>query len=95
LTYAHVPSELRQKIDEKAEVMVMVGYSLRSKGYRLYKPKHSKVVVRRDVVFDESKLGLPALASNQSENNSETFTTDLPSTKDRQIPLRRCSKNRI
>jgi len=71
----------------------MVGYSLRSKGYRLYNPKQSKVVVRRDVVFDESKLGLPALVNNQSENNSETFTTDLPSTKVRQIPLRRSERN--
>jgi len=73
--------------------MVVVGYSLSSKGYRLYNPKDGKVVVGRDVVFDESKLGLPALANRHGEKNSETFTTDLPSIKDKPITLRRSQRN--
>lgn len=44
------PSELRQKLDHKAETMTHVGYSLRSKGY----PVKRDIVVRRDVIFDES-----------------------------------------
>jgi len=92
LAYAHVPSELRQKLDEKAEAMVMVGYNLKSKGYRLYNPKDGRVVVSRYVIFDENKLGLPALANRQGENNSETFTSDLPSTTKKPIPLRRSER---
>jgi hypothetical protein len=37
--YAHVPNQLRQKLDEKAETMIHVGYSVRSKAYRLYNPQ--------------------------------------------------------
>ena len=59
LAYAHIPDELRRKLDPKAEVMVFVGYSRQSKAYRLYDPASKQVVARRDVVFDESKLGLP------------------------------------
>ena len=33
--FANNPNELRQKFDEKAEQIIMVGYSFRSKGYCL------------------------------------------------------------
>lgn len=75
LTYAHVPTELRQKLDDKAENMVMVGYSLRSKAYRLYNPATNKVVVRRDVIFDESRLGLPKPEPESAPN--DTLPVDL------------------
>ena len=68
--YAHIPNELRQKFDEKAEQLVMVGYSLRSKGYRLLDPVTNKIVVRRDVVFNETELGLLRPMSNDDETVS-------------------------
>ena len=67
--YAYVAPELRQKLDDKAETMIHMGYSLRSKGYRLYDLEKRNIVIRRDVIFDESKLGMPA-SSPVGEDNS-------------------------
>ena len=54
LAYAHVPDQLRQKLDVKSSNMIMVGYGLN--GYRLRDPSNDKIVTRRDVVFDESQV---------------------------------------
>ena len=53
IAYAHIPDEKRQKLDKKAEKLRFVGYSLSSKGYRLYDEVSKQVVIRRDVVFNE------------------------------------------
>ena len=56
VSYAHVPCELRSKLDDRAEKMVFVGYSTRAKAYRLYDMASQKIVTRRDVVFDETSF---------------------------------------
>mgnify|MGYP000544772057 FL=1 len=53
LAYAHVPTKLRSKPNPKAKTCIFVGYSEEQKGYRCYKPLTRKVVVSRDVIFDE------------------------------------------
>lgn len=77
LAFAHVPDQLRRKLDEKADKMIFVGYSLRSKAYRLYNPLTKKIEVRRDVVFDETKLGMPKSTVKPEEARSETLEVDL------------------
>ena len=57
MAYAHVPDALRQKLDKKAEKLRSVGYSRNSKGYRLLDEKTQKVIVRRDVTFNETDFG--------------------------------------
>ena len=54
IAYALVPSEQREKFDEKGEKYIFIGYSDESKGYRLYNPSTNKFVVSRDVIFDEA-----------------------------------------
>lgn len=49
--YAHVPKELRRKLDEKAVEFLFVGYSEESKGYRLLDKNTNKIKISRDVVF--------------------------------------------
>lgn len=49
-----VPYERRIKLDEKTKC-VMFGVSKESKAYRLYEPKTKKVIISRDVKFDEGK----------------------------------------
>ena len=53
MAYAHVPDNQRTKLDKKAEKMRFVGYSIQPRGYRLMNEKTHKVVIRRDVAFNE------------------------------------------
>jgi hypothetical protein len=55
LAYVHVPDALRKKLDPKGVKCVHLGISNESKDYKLYDPLHKKIIVSRDVVFDESK----------------------------------------
>ena len=56
LAYVHVPIQRRCKLDDKSEKHAFVGYDKQSKGYKLYNPNTRKVIVRRDVEFDEEGL---------------------------------------
>ncbi|KAH0636480.1 hypothetical protein KY289_036395 [Solanum tuberosum] len=53
ITYAHVPHQGRAKLDDRSVKYVFIGYDASSKGYKLYNPSNNKVVVSRDVEFDE------------------------------------------
>lgn len=52
--FAHVPDQLRRKLDQKATESVLVGYCETSKAYRLWNPATRKLIISRDVVFDEN-----------------------------------------
>lgn len=54
VAYAHILKQEREKFDEKGVKNIFVGYSNESKGYHLYNPKTNKIVISRDVIFDES-----------------------------------------
>ena len=55
LTYSHVPSEKRTKLEPTVEMGIFVGYDETSKAFRIYLPSHRKVVARRDVKFEEER----------------------------------------
>ena len=55
VAYAHVPEELRIKLDDRSQKCIFVGYSEESKAYRLYNPITKKYVISRDVVFKEEE----------------------------------------
>jgi len=55
VAYAHVPNELRKKLDDKGEKCIFVGYSDESKTYKLYNPSTKKVIISRDVHFIEEE----------------------------------------
>ena len=54
LCYLHVPFIKRGKLDERVEKGVFVGYAVESKGYRIYSLSRMKIVISRDVHFDEN-----------------------------------------
>ena len=54
--YAYIPSGKCRKLDNKAQMLRMVGYSSGTHGYRLLDQKTEGVVYRRDIVFDESSF---------------------------------------
>lgn len=54
--FAHVPKQLRDKLDAKAKKMLLVGYKGDSAGYRLYDPGAKRVSEVRNVIFNENKV---------------------------------------
>ena len=55
LTYSHVPSEKRTKLEATGEKGIFVGYDETSKAFRIYLPAQRRVVVRREVRFEEER----------------------------------------
>lgn len=53
ICYVHIPTVKRHKLEEKTEKGIFLGYSTESKGYRIYNLKTKKIVISRDVEFDE------------------------------------------
>jgi hypothetical protein len=66
LTYSHVPSERRTNLDPTAQHGILVGYSEVSKAYRIYIPPLRRVVVSRDVRFEEDRAFQRSLESRVS-----------------------------
>lgn len=52
LMYVHIPKEIRSKLDFKTKRCIMIGYSVN--GYRLWDNAQNKVIIARDVLFNES-----------------------------------------
>lgn len=52
--FLHVHSHMRDKLDKKANVGVLVGYSEVTKGFRVYNLETKKLMVTRDVKIDEN-----------------------------------------
>ena len=80
VAYAHIPSQLRQKLDSRSVKGVMVGYGIRSKGYRILLPS-GDVVESRDVVFAESapsivQLDIPTNGSKPAEQQEQQVDDD-------------------
>lgn len=77
--YAHVPKDNRRKLDSKTQECVLVGYSEDSKGYLLWDSAARKVIVRRDVLFDEPsgipKAGIPVVPDEPIKLTTRTVPT--------------------
>ena len=50
-----MPDSKRTKLDDKSFSCVLLGVSEESKAYRLYDPISQKIIISRDVVFEEDK----------------------------------------
>lgn len=51
--YAYIDKQFRKKMDRKAKKLILVGYQAESRNYRLWSPETDKIVVSRDVFFNE------------------------------------------
>ena len=56
IAYAHIPSELRKKLDDKSEKCIFTRYSETYKAYRIYNPITKKLILSRDVKFLENQF---------------------------------------
>ena len=50
-----MPDAKRTKLDDKSLCCILLGVSEVSKAYKLYDPISQKIIISRDVVFDEDK----------------------------------------
>eukprot|EP00795_Rhopilema_esculentum_P009748 gene9748-biopygen2709 len=57
IAYAHIPGAERRKLDKKANRLRFLGYSANQKGYRLFDMQSKRIVIRRDVNFNENDFG--------------------------------------
>jgi hypothetical protein len=55
IAFAHVPAEMRRKLDDRSKRCIFVGYSEDSRAYNLYNPITQKYVINRDVQFKEDE----------------------------------------
>ncbi|KAL4019983.1 hypothetical protein IC575_018747 [Cucumis melo] len=55
LCFTHVPQSKRDKLDRRASPGVFIGYSSISKAYKIFQPQTGKIVVSRDVHFEEDE----------------------------------------
>lgn len=53
--FAHQPAELRGKLDPKTQKCLMMGYAKKSKGYRLFNEVTRKIIISRNVIFNETE----------------------------------------
>lgn len=56
--HVHIPDNKRKKLDDKSFRCVLLGLNEESKAYRLYDLMSKKVVISRDIVFEEDKSGI-------------------------------------
>jgi transposase InsO family protein len=54
--FVHIDDTDRGKLDSKAIKCIFIGYDEQKKGYRLFNPETKKVIVSRDVTFDEQSF---------------------------------------
>ena len=55
IAYSHVPDERISKLDDKFEKCIFVGYSESSKAYKLYNPITKKIIISKDLKFNEEE----------------------------------------
>ncbi|GAA0168386.1 transmembrane signal receptor [Lithospermum erythrorhizon] len=55
LAHTHVPKQGRSKFDERSTLCIFIGIYSNTKAYRLFDVKGEKLVISRDVVFEEDK----------------------------------------
>ena len=77
IVYAHIPDAVRQKLDMKAVKVRFVGYSTHPRGYRLLTEATKKVIIRRDVTFNETEFSdLNESVSVENSVVSETASSE-------------------
>lgn len=87
VAYAHIPDEERRKLDKKAVKLRFVGYANNAKGYRLYDEEKRRILIRRDVIFNESNFDWKQEAEVPCSENEITMTTDESETRDDEVTV--------
>jgi hypothetical protein len=68
LAHVHIPDVHRKMLDGKSIKCILLGVSEESKAYKLFEPVEKRIIVSRDVVFEESK----GWSWNKKDSNKAT-----------------------
>jgi len=91
--YAHVPKELRRKLDEKVKEIVFVGYAEDAKGYRLLNKSTDKVIVSRDVNFlEDGSEAKEVIIQNKQEQETQHNVANIYKTKKKKMKMKKAIK---
>uniref|UniRef100_A0AAV1TGL9 Retroviral polymerase SH3-like domain-containing protein n=1 Tax=Peronospora matthiolae TaxID=2874970 RepID=A0AAV1TGL9_9STRA len=93
-THILKPKENRLTWDPKACAGMFVGYEEVSKAYRVYEIKAVKVVISRDVSFDESTFGLPLLITDEDADDLDFELLDLNDEEPRLVEYKQTGKRK-
>ena len=77
MPYALIPKNQRPKLDAKSKCYVFVGYGNAVKGYTLWDPSFHKIVISRDIAFDESSFLKSNVENFEQERVSLNQQTQL------------------
>jgi len=78
MAYVYIPKEQRKKLDSKTQIGLFLGYDSETKAYRVYDQNKRKVIVSRDVVFDEGKVGYQYLKAPEPNQSILEFSEKGP-----------------
>jgi hypothetical protein len=65
-----------KKLDDRSQKTILVGYEPGSKAYRCYDPISRRVIISRDVVFDEAAQWSWSGEAGESSTDDEPFTVE-------------------
>lgn len=71
VAYVGVPKQKRVKLDNRAKKGFMVGYALRTRGYRVWIPEEDRIVESINVTFNEKKVFKDTISVNHSSQELE------------------------
>jgi len=57
ITYVHIPKEERTKFEFKTRKCILVGFDEQSRVYRVFDLQTQKIILSKDVVINETKVG--------------------------------------
>lgn len=81
IAYAHVPKQIRTKLEPKGRKLIMVGYA--PSGYRLWDADKQKVIIERNVLFFEDDVEkyvtVDAFKSFNDKDRENSLTKTEPS----------------
>ena len=66
MCFRHVPEQLRRKLDDRSEAVVIIGYHP-TDAYKLYSPIKDKLIISRDVRVDKAKVGIGVKAQHMNQ----------------------------
>ena len=69
IAYAFIPSQSRDKFDEKREKLIFISYNDESKGFQLFNPKKDQILFSKDIIFMNLLLGNGKIQSIQNQQH--------------------------